>query len=475
MFSGQKSRRIGALGLALLCACAVAHSQSLESPNLNQAVFKKNNIKYLCVKVNGQLRVKREALALTLMNMSTAFQSLAERDEILANATQDGNSVPAVTDAEIIHFVSSTAPFGINKVYTPEQVAAQDAQLPFLTALWQWFGGGHAQNRYFRLTGPTASTDPERYFQKDSKYEIECGERADVAEEKKGFFPKPWDKNIVVRKKVADISVTQKDIKKAHGAQLSISDDAIKMKKVLSVEGLVGVVIAGTGADRAQELGSPAIGSRDLYWFKLVPYVYYKSVTNRPTSGGSRDIDYFSPGITGNFTVINEANTFSYDLQLETSNTIDVANDSSVYNLGVRFSPSFYDGKTVIFGASIGLPGTPLSVRPDLALIARQFVIDTAGSNPDLKDKRTYTGLGFEATAHFYLDAPGSPLSNFVGKAGYYYQQNTNEVPDIIRLTAGISYVVNANFTVDLDYINGRDPNTLQDEDRWTIALSFRN
>ncbi|HWE16938.1 MAG TPA: hypothetical protein VG758_07115 [Hyphomicrobiaceae bacterium] len=468
-------QKILAFGSVFILYHAIAHSQSLESPVLNKDLFTKNNIKILCHKVDGQLRVKREALALSLLKMGAPFDSLAKQEEILAKATQDGKEVKDVTDAEIIHFVSSSKPFGINRNYTPEEVAAQNAQLPALTALWQWFDSGHTRNKFFKLVGPTLSTDPERYFQKNSKYEIECGERRDVPPQPTGFFPKPWDKNVVIRKKVSDISVDQKSLKKANGAQLSLSDDAIKKKQVLSVEGLVGIVVSGTGADRAQELGSPALGARDLYWFKLVPYVYYKSVTNRPTSKGSKDIDYFIPGVTGNFTVINASNTFSYDLQLEASNTRDIGNDSSVYNFGVRFSPSFYDGKTVIFGASIGLPGTPLAVRPDLALTARQFVIETAGVNADLKGIRTYTGLGFDATAHFYLDIPGSPLSDFVAKVGYAYQENSNDVPDVMRFSAGLSYVINTNLTVDFDYVNGRDPNTLQDEERWTVALSFRN
>jgi hypothetical protein len=458
-------------------------TQITGSLDLGKEVFKKQNIARLCIEEGNRPVVSRRALAWYLMSLNVPFDTLNDQEKLLRYATSDGSTVDEPGDEQVIHFVSSGNPFGINRA-PPEDLrkamqTAAKRQRPVLTALWDWLQEGHKYNTSFQLDGPTNSTDPEEFFQKGSKFRIVCKPRRPSGEnqpsgEVGGGGSGDWLKNVIVRKGVGDIAVQSNNLKKAQGAQFSYQDDMLKDKTTVSVEGLVGVAIAGTGADRAEKFAS-ADAARDLYWYRVVPYVYYKSKSTRPLSKTGKDIDYVIPGVTGNFTVINAANTFSYDLQVEGSNTIDNELTSSVYNLGLRFSPSFYDGRTVYLGAAIGLPGTPLSVRPDLALVARQYAIEDAGKNPELKNQRSYTGLGFDATTQIYIDVPGSIISNFVGKVGYTYRYNTNDVVDVMRFNTGLSYVINTNLTVDLDYVDGRDPNTLQDEQQWTLSLSFRN
>lgn len=463
----------------VITALGACSERAFAGVDLDKSVFTKGNMKRLCVTSGGRKVVSRAALANWLLDEARAFDSLDQKIRLLRRASADGQPVEGdPTTENVIYFVSSSRPFGPNREYSKEEREVTFQQLPILIGLTQWLAGQHAPNENYKVVGGTTPPDPERYFQKESPYEIVCkskkpGGGSGGGGAKGGGGAGSWTKNVVVRKSVPDIAVPSTKLKKANGAQFSYKDDGIKDKQTISVEGLVGFVIAGTGADRAHELSSRSALAepRELYWFKVVPYVYYKNVTQTPSS--KSDIDYFSPGVTGNLTYINKSGTFSFDSQFEGSATLDQEHDSDVYNFGVRFSPSFYDGHTVMFGAPIGMG--PFAVRPDLALVAREYVIGSRGTNPALAGVNSYTGLGYDAEMHVYLDTPVTVISNFVGKAAFLYRYNSNGVVDINRFTAGLSYVLNKNFTVDLDYTRGRDVNTLQDEDKWTAGLSFRN
>lgn len=464
------------LVLAALGACS---DRAFAGVDLNRDIFSKGNMKDLCVTSGDRKVVSRKVLATRLMNLVPAFDSLDQKIRLLRQVSAEVQ--PADDDSwseNVIYFVSNSRPFGVNHEYTDEENEIVLKQLPVFAALTQWLAG-RRPNENYKVIGGSTPPDPERYFQKESPYEIVCkgkkpgGGAGGAGGKKGGAASGNWTKNVVVRKKVSDIAVPSTKLKKANGAQFSYKDDGIKGKQTISVEGLVGFVITGTGADPAHELStrSTIAEPSDLYWFKVVPYVYYKNVTQNPRA--KSDIDYFSPGVTGNLEFINRSNTFSFKSQFEGSATLDQEHDSNVYNVGVRFSPSFYDGHTVWFGAPLNM--YPFLVRPDLTLVAREYVIGSRGTNPALVGLNSFTGLGYDAELHAYLKDTIPVLSSFVAKAAYIYRYNSNGVVDVNRFTAGLSYVLNKNFTFDLDYTRGRDVNTLQDEDLWTAGLSFRN
>lgn len=473
------SKRLSAICVCTLLSPAALGALSKEARagvDLNQSVFTKGEMKRLCMTSGDRKVVNRKVLAERLKNLNDPFDTLDQEIRLLRRASAEGNPIEGdPTSENVIYFVSSSDPFGVNREYTAEELEVRGRQLPVYLALDQWLANKHAPNENYEVVGGSPPADPERYFQKESPYEIVCKSKkaGGGAGAKEGGASGNWTKNIVVRKGVADIATPSTKLKKANGAQFSYKDDGIKDKQTASVEGLVGFVLAGTGADAADELARRASRAepRDLYWFKVVPYVYYKNVSQTPKS--KSDIDYFSPGVTGNLTYINASGSFSFDSQLEGSATIDQEHDSRVYNVGLRFSPRFYDGHTVWLGAPIGFG--PLLVRPDLALVAKEYVVGSRGSNPELSKVSSFVGLGYDADLQLWLNTPVSLISNFIAKAGYSHRYNSNDVVDVRRYTAGLSYVINKNFTVDVDYTRGRDVNTLQDEDKWTAGLTFRN
>jgi hypothetical protein len=470
------------IGALSLCQGAVAQSSRFEGfVDFNKDVFSKANRGLLCMQEGDRKVVSRVRLAWLLIGTSKAITSI----DLLRTANRDGiaSGKAEELDGNAMYFVSSDAPFGINReAYSEEQKAAARRQLPVLAGLDSWLKWDHADNREFELVGTGDRPDAERYFQPQSGYEIVCkGERGQASggaappSGNGGGGADAWMKNVIVRKNLAEVGASGGDLKKVKGAQISYSDDQVAGRSTVTVEGLVGVVIAGTGADRAKELATKARGGgqgpRDLYWYRVVPYVYYKNVSTDPAS--SRDMEYVSPGLTGTMTWVEAGGKLAFDLQTEASGTLDSQFGSSVYNVGLRLSPSFYVGDKVLFGAPIGLGS--LLVQPDFTLVARHRLIEDAGKNPELQLADAYTSLGFDANMQIYLNSSSTLLSNVVGHVGFKYRDNSNDVVDVRRFEAGLTYVLNTNTSLELTYTNGRDEDALQDEQRLQAALSFRN
>jgi hypothetical protein len=125
-------------------------------------------------------------------------------------------------------------------------------------------------------------------------------------------------------------------------------------------------------------------------------------------------------------------------------------------------------------GSPVGVG--PFSVRPDLTLVARHYLVDDKGTNPDLAGANSYNSLGFDGTVSAYWAADDSFFASFVFKAGYVYRQNSNGVADIVRRTAGLSFtpLSEKNFSIEVEFARGRDEYTLQLEDRWTAGIGVR-
>ena len=459
--------------------------------DLNKAVFTKANQRILCEPQGGISVVSRNELAALLIGKAGGVSQ-----KLLRRANAEGLDDGPVTDDKRVYFVASPRPFGANVAYTGEMSEAAREQFKLRLALQSWLLAANSKD-YQVVPAGLPPPDPQRYFQKQSEYEIQCkGRPRDAGGAPGGSSPggsgaradggpgraegdtnegAAWFKGVVVRKSVADIAVPSGQLKKANSALVSINRDIAADRKTASVEGLVGFILAGSGADRAEELRQPRGEPRALSWWNIAPYVYTKKIDETPNSKTRKDIDYVTPGVTANWTWVNAPGNFSFDLQLDGSVTVDHQQNSQVHAAGVRFAPSFLLDDLVIFGAPIPVLGF-FAVRPDVAFVAREFVIDDPGLNPDLKKQSSYASVGFDAGTQVFLTLPESFLANVVFKVAYIYRDNSGGLPDIRRFTAGLTYTPpsNNNITFDLDYSNGRDVTTLQDEKRWLASLGFR-
>jgi hypothetical protein len=462
-----------AAGISLPHASAVAQSPGYQ--DLNTTIFTKDNQRVLCTKQGNDLIVKREQLAYGLVNSRVSLETLR-----YANAA--GIKDEILTARNYIYFVSSPKPFGENVLFPPGMQRDLIEQASIRTNFYLWLAQDSKRNSDYEVVPATLpAPDPQRYFQDQSPYEIRCKTREASSPDgtppggaDKNADPAAWLKNVVVRKTVADIAVPSTQLKKTNGAQFSYVNDVEGHKRTASIEGVVGLVLAGTGADRAQELGVSTREPRDLLWWNFTPYVYYKRVDVSPNTSANKDTNYVTPGFSGNVTWVDQRGFFAFDLQLDGAATLDSIWNSTVYSGGLRFAPSFLVNSTVVFGAPLAFGF--FSVRPDLALVVREYVIDDPGTNPALLSQKSYSSFGFDAKAQLYFATEGSVLPNLIPYVGYVFRENTGGAPDVRRFTAGLSYIpgFSDNITFDLDYIDGRDVSTLQNEKRVTASITFR-
>jgi hypothetical protein len=316
-----------------------------------------------------------------------------------------------------------------------------------------------------RPTAPEFFSGPE--------YQIVCKTRKrEENEDSAGGNLAKIAKNIIVRKGVSDIKVKTDDITKVNAATLSFAKDDVAHTTTVAAEGLVGVVIAGTGADKGL---APRDATDPFYWYSITPYVFHKRFDLEPDSKSKKDVNYVMPGISGNVIVVTPDRRTSLAIQLDASSVFDAEQDAHYSMATLRLSPGFTIGEQPFLRAPLPL-ASYLTLYPEIAFVAQQFLIHDPGANKDLLDKTSFTGIGFDASAQLYWTDASSILSGFTLKGAYKYRQNFGLVPDVNRVSAGIAYspASSKNITIELEYVNGRDENTLQQEERWGASLGIR-
>jgi hypothetical protein len=115
-------------------------------------------------------------------------------------------------------------------------------------------------------------------------------------------------------------------------------------------------------------------------------------------------------------------------------------------------------------------------MRPNLGFILRDFYIEDAGISPQFQDKASFLSYGADMQLKFFLISKLKYLAALEARLRYLYLENTNGVVNIPRFEAGLSFSPAGltNVTLDLEYVDGRDENTLQDENRWTAGVGVR-
>jgi hypothetical protein len=474
-------RWTGCLAVVLVSGCvlsATAGAQDVAFVDVDKEVFSRSNTDKLCERSGAEKLVKRSHLAWRLIGENKAIKSHDDLRRALKLASAGGGRAEEFSDKNIAFFVSNREPFGSVPLPTlsesEQEIARQQATVT--RSFGQWLRGQHKANDSFHVKSPPEAPvpTPEQYF-KDPRYDIVCG-KGDFDGGAGGQASAGLPKNILVRRSVADLSVGSAENKKVNGAQISFTDDAIKERQTLAIEGLVGYVFSGdSSVDRGEALArrGGSAGGGDDYWYKIIPYVYYKSTSTRPAS--PKDIEYTSPGVVGSLTWVSETGNLAFDLQVEASGTFDAIHDSRVYNLLARLEPTFNIGGQTLFGYPIYTAGGFFVIRPDIAAVVGQRIIEEVGTNPDLKGPSTYTTLGYDFNLLAYFNTSNPLLANLVGKYNHGYRYNSDPIDDLWFNTFSIGYILNKNTSLEFSVTKGRDLNTLQEEDMWKLTLTFKN
>lgn len=267
-----------------------------------------------------------------------------------------------------------------------------------------------------------------------------------------------------------------KTTKKSKQFTIGIGSDNVKDQTNVAVDGVVGMTFALTGSDfiKDKTQARSDLITRDLWWLNYAVYGQVKIQDQQPDSSQKPDISYFAPGVAVNYTFIRHDGNFAYDLRANASPFFDTKNGSVFYAGDVAFSPSFRIGETLFLGAPLTILG-PLKVVPDLSLVSRYVLVEDAGKNAEFKDVDNYFSLGYDAAAEFYLLDVSDLLSNLSVTLGYQQRLNTDGVQDAERFVAALNYKpASENFTVSLQYTNGPDLNTLQEEERTQLNIGIK-
>jgi hypothetical protein len=459
---------------------AVAQAVPVPSP---YTIFSKENFESLCLKTTPRL-VSRYALAeLVVHELSIPLDLLKAANP---NGKPSGGSADTpVPPSNYIYVLTSSTPFGENSsppADMQEQAKRKLAAKKIDTmrgVLQTWLQAGGSENYRIQSSRPGPVYFNE-FFSENSPIEIVCvekkkkpGEPPQVAQ---APAPKNWGANIIVRKAVKDIPIPADKIEKANAAIFSYTQNNEDDSRSYTIDGLIGVTIAGTGADSAERAAAARkYGTlQPYYWAKLTPYVYGKRYNRTPDSPSNKDIDLVQPGIVGSLTWVSASGGFAFDLLGDASHTNDIAQDASIYNAALTFSPSIQIGNTILFNAPLFFG--PIGMRPNVGFILRDFYIEDAGISPQFQDKTSFLSYGADMQLKFFLITKLKYLAALEARLRYLYLENTNGVVNIPRFEAGLSFSPAGltNVTLDLEYVDGRDENTLQDENRWTAGVGVR-
>jgi len=462
---------------------AGGHSGVASAQTGPEQIFKKENLEVICTKGTPRI-VDRFALATQIV------YELKIPYKLMTLARPDGGESDPPGRQEFMHFVKSDLPFGPNPrpEYADLAKAAVSKRLQFMLEFQIWLLEAARSNSVYRVQSSSGKRPTyEEYFADGSGVQIVCGG------EKPGRSSAPTQslltekggekiyESVMVRKTVAQLATPRAQLKKADGAQFSFTDDRVAGRKIAEIEGVLGFKLVGTSADRADKIASRGSPNRDApeqlasYWFNITPYVYMKRKSVRPEAKSPTEQDVLQPGAALNLTWVSASGVMAFDLQASGSQTIDRIQGSRLTTGSLRVSPSFLlPGWPVIFNAPVYLGFA--TVRPDLSLLARTQVIGDAGTNKQLQASDSFFSVGGDASIRVLIPNSISWLQNLQFKAEFLYLFNSNQVVDVVRWTAGLSYQLPGveNVTFDMDYVDGRDDKTLLMDKKWTAAISFR-
>ena len=242
---------------------------------------------------------------------------------------------------------------------------ATDARLEFMMRFDRYLrNGGAGSYKIVNTTGAPLQV-PGDYFKLGVGVEIECRSKQDTqgkggaAGESSASTVNKVLENVVIRKSVAELTTPKDKIKKVDGARISYTDDRLQNRETFAIDGLIGYVLAGSSADRADKARAAAdrakrdgLLSTAFYSFNVTPYLYYKKSTS---SLKDKEIDFVQPGAAANLTWVSASGAFAFDLQGEVNQVIDQAQNSEQSIGGFRFSPSFLINDLILFKAPIHL------------------------------------------------------------------------------------------------------------------------
>lgn len=424
-------------------------------PGAAELIFTKANQQRLC---HGTGTVNPVVLARSMVEASTVPFDLL----FIANPAGVHRSID---DETFRYAATSDNPFGTGTpAATPEAIAATQRLMTTRLEVSGFVALGGSQAAGFVVANqlPTDPTSDDVLLQPD-KVTIRClSVPAAVAAKEPSKQPNPaaeaLAKRLLIRSEVTELGLPADKIAGIRGTTFSFARDEERDTETLIADGTVG-----------WKLLHRSNGPTDI---SLIPYLKFKAVNKEPGDKTS----YLQPGLLADAFHIGD--WYAARAGLHANEIIDSSDDSEQASLSAYVIPSFRiprgDGTSFVLFGGYTRPIGPLAMRPEVQFLMQGRDIIQAGTNPALIGKSSYFGIGGKGILDVLI--LGVPMfQELRGRVEYTLMENFN-VDDVNYLKATLMYPLfpSKRATLNLDYTQGRDPNTLLDEQRYTLGVALR-
>lgn len=420
-----------------------------------ELIFTRANQQRLC---HGAGTVDPVVLARTMVEASTV------PFDLLFIANPNGANRP-IDDETFRYAATSDNPFGTGPAAaTPEAIAATQRLTTTRMEVTGFVALGGSQSGGFVVANQLA-TDPTAadVLLRPDKVAIRClSVPPAVAANDPAKQPNPsaeaLAKRLLIRSEVTELGLPADKIAGIRGTTFSFARDDEKDTETLIADGTVG-----------WKLLHGSNGPTDV---SLIPYLKFKAANKEPGDKTS----YLQPGLLADVFHIGE--WYAARAGLHANEIIDSSDDSEQASLSAYVIPSFRiprgDGTSFVLFGGYSRPIGPVAFRPEVQFLMQGRDIIQAGTNPALIGKTSYFGVGGKGILDVLI--LGVPMfQELRGRVEYTLMENFN-VDDVNYLKATLMYPLfpSKRATLNLDYTQGRDPNTLLDEQRYTLGVALR-
>lgn len=363
--------------------------------------------------------------------------------------------------ADPIGLLTRDAPFGSGpSATTPQALAAAQRLLAARMELTGFLALGGSKQQGYEVVNllPRVPTSDDFFLQPD-KVMMKCIRQVVATQPdatRHNLAAAALAKRLLVRSEVSELTLNQDQIAGIKGTTFSYAHDQVKGSDTVVADGVVGWKLMDfSGQHRAS----------------VIPFFRYKSTSNEPNNTSQ----FIEPGVLVD--AFYNGDRIAATAGLNLSRIIDNSDNSDQSNLSAFIIPSFripFGASDIVLFGGYMRPIGPLSLRPELKLMTAGRQIDSAGTNAALQGKDSYFGIGFDMRIDMLL--VGVPL--FQKLRGYveYTGMENFGVRDVELFKAGLIYPLldSDRMSLNLDYANGRDIETLLENERYTLGLAFR-
>ena len=171
---------------------------------------------------------------------------------------------------------------------------------------------------------------------------------------------------------------------------------------------------------------------------------------------------------------------FNYELGIRPTATFDLAQDAKTFGFKAFLAPGLAIGKFILAQENDVFAGPAkggwLLVYPDLRLVSEAMYASDAGSNVAIRDDDMYVGLGIQPILEFSLNV-GNALDRLRLSAKYRFMSVFSAVIDKTEryeLNARYDFDRDGIANINLNYTDGENADTIQDERYWSVKFGLK-